>query len=73
MGWVAKRVQEIEQEPTYVDGSSTICFETTLQPLNIAAAWTSRSAPLCVRIACEPEVTGSSVGFVPTNALVVIY
>src|SRR6266403_3166154 len=31
---------------------------------------TSRSAPHCVRIAGKPEANGSSVGFVPTNALV---
>jgi len=29
-----------------------------------------RSTPHCVMIAGKPEVTGSSVGFVPTNALV---
>ncbi len=50
--------------------SSTICVETALQPLYIAAPQTSRIAPHCVRIAGKREVTGSAVGFVPTNALV---
>ena len=52
--------------------SSTICVETTLQPLYIAASQTSCIAPHCVRIARKPEVTGSAVGFVPTNPLVSI-
>ena len=56
--------------PRTLTASSTICVETTLQPLYIAAPQTSRSAPHCVRIAGKLEVTGSSVGFVPTNALV---
>ena len=54
--------------PRTLTASSTISVETTLQPLYIAAPQTSRSAPHCVRIAGKREVTGSSVGFVPTNA-----
>ncbi len=37
--------------PRTLTASSTICVETTLQPLYIAAPQTSRSAPHCVRIA----------------------
>jgi hypothetical protein len=50
--------------------SSTICVETTLQPLYIAAPQTSRSAPHCVRIAGSRKLPVSSVEFVPTNTLV---